>query len=256
MKNRLMLAAGLAAVLVTAGGFAAHSAKEPAYITAALADAGRTDDDKKLDADRKPADMVMFAGIKPGSRVLDLIAGGGYFTRIFARVVGDKGYVYAYAASETDAIVQKRFPGADPKKQFLAYSNVAVLHAPIMKYAAPELLDVVWTAQNYHDLHTKLFGPADVAVLNKAIYDSLKPGGYFVVLDHSAVAGSGLDAVSTLHRIDEKTLIKEIEAAGFKLVASSNILRNKDDKRDKLVFDPSIRHHTDQFVLKFQKPRH
>ena len=97
---------------------------------------------------------------------------------------------------------------------------------------------------------------ADVAIINKKIYDVLKPGGLYVILDHAAKDGSGLAATDTLHRIDEAVVIKEVEAAGFKLVGESKVLRNPKDPRDKLVFDPAIRHHTDQFILKFMKPRH
>jgi predicted methyltransferase len=251
MTRHWILAAALAASL---GG--AAFAATPAYVTAALNDSARPADEKALDPERKPDAMITFAGIKPGSRVMDIMPGGGYFTHIFAKVVGDKGYVYAYTPSELDPIIQKRKPGADPTKQFAAYSNVTVLHQPIDKLFAPESLDVVWTAQNYHDLHDKFMGPADLAVVNKAVYDALKPGGIYVIVDHSAKDGSGLSATDTIHRIDEAVVKQEVEAAGFKLAAESNVLRNPADPRDKLVFDPSIRHHTDQFVLKFVKPRH
>ena len=252
MKRSLALAAILAAAL----GATAALAATPAYVTAAINDSARPQAERDLDAERLPADMIAFAGIKPGSRVMDMIPGTGYFTHIFAKVVGDKGYVYAYAPSELDPLVQKRFPGVDVTKQFAAYSNVSVLHASINKLTAPEPLDVVWTSQNYHDLHDPFFAPADTAVINKAVYAALKPGGYYVILDHAAADGSGLSATNTLHRIDEAVVKKEVEAAGFKLVAESNVLRNPKDPRDKLVFDPSIRHHTDQFILKFMKPRH
>jgi len=259
MKRTTLLAAALTAALLGTAAIAAHgthSAATPAYVTAALADPGRPKDDTDLDADRKPGETVAFAGIKPGSKVMDLVQGRGYFTRIFAKVVGGKGYVYAFAPSELDAMVLKRLPpGTDLKKQFYNYSNVAVLHGPVNNLAAPESLDVVFTAQNYHDFHDPFFAPADVALINKAIYAALKPGGYYVLIDHSAPAGSGLAATNTTHRIDEETLKKEVLAAGFKLVAEGSFLRNPADPRDKLVFDPSIRHHTDQFILKFQKPR-
>jgi len=141
-------------------------------------------------------------------------------------------------------------PPANP-----AYPNVSYIHAPIEKFVTPEKLDIAWTSQNYHDLHDKFFGPPDIATVNKAIYDSLKPGGVFIVLDHAAQAGSGLRDTDTLHRIDEAAVRKEVEAAGFKLVGESNVLRNPEDDHSKKVFDPSIRGKTDQFILKFRKPR-
>jgi predicted methyltransferase len=254
MRRHWILAAGLTAALCATSAIAAHTT--PAYVTAAINDAGRTDADKQLDAERLPADMVAFAGIRPGSRVMDLMPGQGYFTRIFAKVVGDKGYVYAYSPTEIDGLIQKRFPGVDVTKLFKAYGNVTVLHAPINSLYAPESLDVVWTSQNYHDLHDAFYKPADLAIINKAVFAALKPGGLYIVLDHAAAAGSGLSATETLHRIDEAVVKQEVEAAGFKLVGESNVLRNPKDPHDKLVFDPSIRHHTDQFILKFMKPRH
>ena len=263
MKHNWILAAGFAAALATTSAYSAHTTHKthnsqttPAYVTAALKDAGRPDADKQLDAERLPAAMVAFAGIKPGTRVMDLMPGQGYFTRIFAKIVGRNGYVYAYSPTEIDSLIQKRFPGVDVTKQFAAYSNVAVLHAPVNSLVAPESLDVVWTSQNYHDLHDSFYKPADLAIINKAVFHVLKPGGIYIVLDHAAAAGSGLSATETLHRIDEAVVKKEVLAAGFKLAGESNVLRNPKDPHDKLVFDPSIRHHTDQFILKFVKPLH
>jgi predicted methyltransferase len=228
----------------------------PKYVTDAVAQSSRPADQTALDAERKPAETVVFAGVKPGTKIMDLVPGQGYFTRIFSGIVGDKGWVYAYFPTETDVFLRKRIgPDAKIERLFDSIAHTSIIHAPIMKLSAPESLDVVFTAQNYHDFHDTFFGPADVAVVNKAIYDALKPGGYFVVIDHSAAKGSGLTATETLHRIDEDTLKKEVEAAGFKLVAEAKFLRNPADPRDKIVFDPSIRHKTDQFVLKFQKPR-
>lgn len=256
MRYHWIVAVGLAAAVGATPALAARKMHQPLPTVAeALSDPGRTDADRQLDAERKPAAMIFFAGIKPGARVMDLMPGQGYFTRIFAKVVGDKGYVYAYSPTEIDSLIQKRYPGVDVTKQFASYPNVTVLHASINSLYAPESLDVVWTSQNYHDLHDSFYKPADLAIINKAIFNALKPGGVYIVLDHSAVAGSGLSATETLHRIDEAVVKKEVLAAGFKLAAESNVLRNPNDPRDKLVFDPSIRRHTDQFILKFVKPK-
>jgi|SRR5579871_58324 len=255
------LALGAAALLATVVSANAGAApKLPAYVSAALSDSRRTDADRAQDADRKPGAMVVFAGIKPGMKVADLIPGAGYFTRIFAGVVGDKGYVYAYQPSNLDGYIKKRFNVADVTAKWLskpyeAYKNVGVLHAPVEKFVAPELLDVVWTSRNYHDLHDTFFGPADLAQVNKAVYDSLKPGGVFIVLDHAAEPGSGLRDTETLHRIDEAAVKKEVEAAGFKLVGESNVLRNSADDHKAKVFDASVKGKTDQFILKFRKPK-
>jgi predicted methyltransferase len=233
----------------------------PAYVSAALNDPGRTDADRAQDADRKPGEMVVFAGIKPGAKVVDLIPGGGYFTRIFAKAVGDKGFVYAFVPSNLDEFLKKRLSVTEITPAFLAfpykaYANVSVLHAPVEKLAAPELVDVVWTSRNYHDMHDSFFGPADLKAVNKAIYDSLKPGGVFVVLDHAAQPGSGLRDTETLHRIDEAAVKQEVQAAGFKLIGESKILRNPNDDHTAKVFDASVKGKTDQFILKFRKPAH
>ena len=252
MKRILILATGFVAALGAPDAIAAHTT--PAYVTAAINDTARPDEDKKLDEERLPSDMLAFAGIKPGMKVMDLIPGRGYFTRLFAKAVGDQGYVYSYQPTEFDAF-NKGKP-APIKAVATEYKNVSAIDAPINSLAAPELLDVVWTSQNYHDLHDSFAKPADLAIINKAVFAALKPGGLYIVLDHAAAAGSGLRDTETLHRIDEATVKQEVLAAGFKLVGESNVLRNPKDPHDKLVFDPSIRHHTDEFILKFMKPRH
>lgn len=250
---KAFVAAGVFAALVLAIQ-TSSAATIPAYIKAAVADPARPDSDTKRDADRKPAACIAFAGIKPGDKVADLIPGRLYFTRIFAKVVGPKGWVYSYFPSDIDAIYQKNnvtIPsGTDPN-----YPNVSFIHAPIAKFVAPEKLDVVWTSQNYHDLHDPFFGPADVPAVNRAVYDALKPGGYYIVLDHVAQAGSGLRDTDTLHRIDPAQVKKEVLAAGFVFVGQSEVLHNPADDHTKIVFDPAIRGKTDQFLFKFRKPR-
>jgi predicted methyltransferase len=226
-------------------------AKAPGY-EAAMTDSARPDTDKQLDAERKPAEMLALAHVKPGMKVMDLIPGKGYFTRLFSVAVGPKGYVYAYQPSELDAL----YKGKEPSINAVAkdYKNVAVIHASINKAVAPEALDLVWTSQNYHDLKDSFFAPADTAQVNKAVYDALRPGGLYIVLDHAAEKGSGVRDTDTLHRIDEDTVKKEVLAAGFKLAGESSVLRNKADDHKLKVFDPSIRHKTDQFILIFRKP--
>jgi predicted methyltransferase len=252
MKGIVFLAA-IAAVGFSASAEAAGKAKIPVYISAAVADPARSDADKARDADRKPAESVAFAGVKPGDKVADLIPGRGYFTKIFAKTVGPKGWVYSFFPSDLDAIYAKNKltipPPGDPN-----FPNISFLHTPIAKFVAPEKLDVVWTSQNYHDLHDKFFGPADVPAVNKAIFDALKPGGLYIVLDHVAEAGSGLRDTDTLHRIDPAAVKKEVEAAGFKFVGESDVLRNPADPHTANVFDKAIRGHTDQFIYKFRKP--
>ena len=133
-------------------------------------------------------------------------------------------------------------------------SNLVVSTAPINATALPSGLDAVFIRQNYHDLYDKFMGPADVPAFNKAVYGALKPGGRFVIIDHSAPDGSGLADTDTTHRIDAAVVKKDMAAAGFRFVGESNALRNPADDRTKLVFDPSVRGKTDQFVYVFQRP--
>ncbi len=249
MRNAII--AALTMILLAAGAAAARPL--PANIRAAIHEPLRPAADVAAAAERKPAVMLQFADIRPGMRVMDMIPGGGYFTRLFATAVGPKGRVYSFQPSELDSHYTHKPP---PINAVAAeYHNVSVVHASINELAAPQPLDVVWTSRNYHDLKDPFFAPADTAKVDKAVFDALRPGGIFVVLDHSAAAGSGIADTNTLHRIDEAVVKKEVEAAGFRLVAESNALRNPKDTRTLKVFDPAIRGHTDQFILKFRKPR-
>ena len=135
------------------------------------------------------------------------------------------------------------------------YKNVTVAVTPINEFALPKKADVIWITLNYHDLHDKFMGPADLAKVNKAVFAALKPGGEFFIVDHAAAKGSGLRDTDTLHRIDPDSVKSEVEAAGFKLEATSDLLANPEDDHTKLVFDKTIRRHTDQFIFKFRKPR-
>jgi predicted methyltransferase len=247
MKRFVILA--MSAALVVSG--AAH-AKPSGAIAAAIADPHRPTVDTSRDDNRKPAAMIAFAGVKQGDVVIDLVPGTGYFSRLFSDVVGPTGHVYAFESTEfDDAFKSRNIPlpiGAMPD-----YPNVTYIHASIAKLPVPQLANVVWTSQNYHDLHDKFTGPVDIAAFNKAVYDALKPGGVFIVLDHAAEAGSGLRDTDTLHRIDPAVVKKEVTAAGFKFVGESTVLRNPKDPHDKLVFDKSIRGKTDQFIYKFRK---
>jgi predicted methyltransferase len=250
----LILAASLAASL-SMSATCAQAASVPANIKAAVADAGRPDADKQRDANRKPAETLEFLGVKPGESVAELLPGGGYFTRLFSGAVGAKGHVYALVP-ERPANAPADLPDLAAKVKAIAadahYSNVSVVVAPLATLATPAPVDLVFTAQNYHDLHNF---PVDVVGFNKIILNSLKPGGLYVVLDHSAEAGSGLRDTKTLHRIDVETVKKEVTDAGFEFVGASTILANAADARTAIVFDPSIRGKTDQFILKFRKPK-
>jgi predicted methyltransferase len=227
-----------------------------AAITAAVADSSRPDSDTTRDANRKPEQALAFSGIKSGDKVADYVADSGYFTRLFSSVVGSKGHVYA--VEPTAFFKFEHFVKAVAELQGFAvtHPNVTVTIAAALEgLRIPEELDVFWISQNYHDLHDKFMGPVDTAAFNKAVYEALKPGGIYVILDHSAAPGAPAEVTETLHRIEASTVRREVEAAGFKFDSESSILANPVDPRTAKVFDPAIRGHTDQFILKFRKPK-
>jgi predicted methyltransferase len=234
---------------------AADRTDVPSAIAAAVADSRRPAEQTRLDPQRKPARMLAFAGVKPGDRVADFMPGNAYFTRLLSTVVGPAGKVYAFIPEEQvkncppEEVAGTRAIVHDP-----LYVNVTLLTGDVNRFSTPQRLDVLWTAQNYHDLHDAFMGPAHIKELNEAFFNSLKPGGVFIVIDHAAAAGSALRDTETLHRIDPMTLRREIEAAGFVFEAQDNGLANAADDHSLRVFDPLIRGRTDQFVFKFRKP--
>src|ERR1700686_5493223 len=249
-----VLAAALAATLMMTAT-CASAASIPNNIAAAVADSSRPDADKTRDANRKPAEVLAFTGVKSGAQIAELLPGGGYFTRIMSKAVGSSGHVYALVpapladapADVPDFAARVKAIAADPN-----YANVSVVVEPFSQLAVPAPVDLVWTSQNYHDLHN--FPGLDVGILNKMVFDDLKPGGIYLVLDHTAEAGSGARDTKTLHRIDPETVKKEVLAAGFEFVGSSNLLAQAGDSHSVKVFDPTVRGKTDQFILKFRKP--
>jgi len=247
------------AVFVAVVGLGAMSLqaaeKIPSYINSAVADSGRPAEDEERDANRKPAETVQFAGVKPGSIVVELVPGKGYFTRIFSKAVGPKGKVYAVSPPRRPTAAADA-PDPSAATTTIAnspgYSNIVVQVAPLTSVAVSQPADIVFTAQNYHDVHN--VPNVDIAAFNKSVFEALKPGGVFVVLDHAAAAGSGGRDTSTLHRIDPQAVKSEVEAAGFEFAGESKVLANAQDDHTAKVFDPAIRGKTDQFIFKFRKP--
>lgn len=224
-------------------------------ITAAVADSSRPATDTERDANRKPAETLAFVGVKAGDKVADYATGSGYFTRLFADVVGPEGHVFATVPGNFFKFPSVIKATADLQAYAATRPNVTVILASALDAAkTPEKLDMFWISQNYHDLHDKFMGPVDLAAFNKTVYDALKPGGIYVVLDHVAAKGSPADVTETLHRIEPSTVRREVEAVGFKFEGESAILANPADPHTKGVFDQSIRGHTDQFIYKFRKP--
>jgi predicted methyltransferase len=228
----------------------------PSAIAAAVSDAHRPLEQAQLDPKRKPAQMMVFAGVKSGDRVADFMAGNAYFTRILSKVVGPSGRVYAFLPDEEiKNCPPAEVAGSRAIAKDVFYSNVILKTGPVNQFSTPQPVDILWTAQNYHDLHDTFMGPADIENLNKAFFNAVKPGGVFIIIDHAAAPGSGLSATETLHRIDPAALRREIEAAGFIFEAQSGDLQNAGDDHSRPVYDPLVRGNTDQFVFKFRKPQ-
>lgn len=225
----------------------------PANIIAAVGDPSRPDADTKRDGDRLPLQVLAFAGVRTGAKVADLIPGGGYYTRLLAKAVGPRGHVYAYVPDELTKLANRE-PSVNAIARDPAYKNVSVILDTLPAFGAPEKLDLVFTTQNYHDMHAKFMGPADLAVVNRQVFQALKPGGVYLISDHSAVAGAPISIVDELHRIDPEIVKREVVAAGFIFEGESRVLRDSADKRTINVFDPAIRGKTDQFIYKFRKP--
>jgi predicted methyltransferase len=249
-------AVALIGLMLVLGGRGSDAAPSSQAIAAAIADPARPQTDTVRDANRKPAETLAFANLQPGDRIADYAAGSGYFTRLFAAVVGSAGHVYASVPSGLFKYPNIVKGIADIETYAAAHPNVTLTFASALEAARyPEKLDVFWISQNYHDLHDKFMGPVDMASFNRAVYTALKPGGAYIVLDHTAAPGSPPEVTETLHRIEPSVVRSEVEAAGFKFEAESAVLANTADPRTAGPFDPSIQGHTDQFILKFRKPR-
>ena len=224
-------------------------AVQAAPVITPAVDPDRPAADVARDALRKPARMLAFAGVKPGDTVIELLPGGGYFTRLLSRAVGPSGHVYAAIpdAKSTDAE-----PAAAAIAALPAYANVTVI--PITGLAAAPTADVIWMAQNYHDMHLSRLH-VDVSGFNKLLFARLKSGGVLMLIDHVAATGAPVtETADRLHRIDPAVARGEIVNAGFVFEDEAADLRNPNDAHTALVFDPAIRGHTDQFVYRFRKP--
>jgi predicted methyltransferase len=253
--NRIAGAAlALAALAFTGAGASAQAPapKRPPFDIHAPIDPSRGD------ALSSPSyhgpEVLAFVGVKPGWRMADIFP--GRFTTAFAKAVGPKGKVYGFMPDE----IVKVHPGIAELKAARAkdpaWANVTPLAAPMNDMALPGGLDAVFIRQNYHDLHVRFMGPADVPAFNRKVFAALKPGGVFIVIDHVAPAGmEETAATNRLHRIDPAMVKAEVEAAGFKFDGESKVLADPSDDHTHMVLETSILGKTDQFMYRFRKPR-
>lgn len=240
---------GAAALALGGAGLNAAAPVMPPFIAAAIANPERPTFDRARDANRKPGEMLVFAGVKPGMKIVELQPGGGYFTRILSMAVGQLGKVAAISTRAIPAVNE----WAQTHSQVVTMDDAKPGTIPTQSI---ERFDLVWTTMNYHDFKNIKIGDSDAAAgYNAAAFEVLKPGGAYLVSDHDAAKGAGATVTSTLHRIEAAQVIKEVEAAGFKLEAQGNILRNPADNHTAPVRDGSVQGKTDQFVLLFRKPK-
>ncbi|HET7363734.1 MAG TPA: methyltransferase domain-containing protein [Burkholderiales bacterium] len=233
----------LMALLVALVTACAGAPTERERVAKIVADQTRSAADRKNDERRNPVELYSFVGARPGMRVLDISAGGGYTTELLARMVAPGGTVYAQA--------QKPNPRLLERMKAPAMQNVVLVVRRFDDPVPPEAngLDLVTLMFNYHDLG---FLGVDRAALNRAVFQALRPGGLYVIADHSGRPGTGISESNTLHRIEESFLRREVEAAGFRLVEEGTFLRNPNDPRDRETPDPP--QPKDEFVLKFVRP--
>jgi predicted methyltransferase len=236
----------------------AESTAVPDYVAAAVASPLRAPKDVARDPTQRPADVLAFAGVKPGDRVADFWPIPPYSTALLSALVGPEGHVYAVVPPK----LFRDLPDAESRvKALLApFENVTLLVQPFDAFRSPEPLDSVWLGKIYHDFpNTTEMGPLDIAAANRSFLDALKPGGVLIVIDHAADASSGVrdtepgDA-KRVHRIDPELVKTEVLAAGFEFAGASSVLANQADDHRKSSFDPAIRDHTDRFIFKFRRP--
>jgi predicted methyltransferase len=239
----------IAAVLAVATLLACTTAEPLPNYRNIIVSADRTDADRVLDQRRDPEKLLEFYGVRPGMRVLDISTGRGYNTELLARAVGPTGRVYAQNSPAITPAAAKS--AIEERLKAPAMANVVYIERDFEDPVPPDVrnLDLVTFNFNYHD--TVWLG-TDRARMNRAIFQALKSGGIYIVADHSAKTGAGASVAKSLHRIDERVVREEVEAAGFRLAAAGDFLRNPDDPRDAPVFKNTVRN--DEFVLKFVKP--
>ncbi|CAH0266545.1 Demethylmenaquinone methyltransferase [Massilia sp. Bi118] len=241
LRSALVFSAISAALLAGLPAHAAGQANASSY-QAAIASPIRTDDDRKTDAKRKPAEFLAFAQVRPGMKAFDVSSGAGATAALLTAAVGPKGEVWAQNA-KPNARLQERVGNATLPN---LHAVVADFNDPVPKGTPP--LDLITINMSYHDIANT---PADRAAMNKRLYQALKPGGLLVIVDNAAKKGAGLSATKTLHRIDEETLVDEVTKAGFKVDGRSDYLHVASDPHEQPFFKMDAP--DDKFAVRFKK---
>lgn len=225
----------------------------PAHVLAAVSDPGRPQADVARDAALHPSDLMTFAGVRPGMRVVDLIPQGGYFTRILSKAVGPRGRVYAYVPDELTRQAARE-PAVAPITRDPSYANTMLYVRNISDFAVPERLDLIFNGQNYHHMKSSYLGPVDMVAFHRAAFAALKPGGAYLVIDFAGAPGSGAGGAETLARVEPALIRSEVMSAGFILAGESTLLADPTDPRTARA-EEGVRGRTDQVVYRFIRPR-
>jgi predicted methyltransferase len=227
MRSRYaLIATASAGLLLSSYAVGLGAQAVPPAVQNAVADMSRPQADKDRDAARHPEAMMAASGIKSGDKVIELVPGGGYVTRLISKIVGPSGHVYA---ANLPSFNERFKTGVLAVTGNAAYGNVSVIEMPFEQLKAPEPVDVVWTSENYHDFQNAGMFKTDTNAMDKAVFAALKPGGLYVITDYAAAAGSGLRDTQALHRIDPDVIKREVTAAGFRSESESNVLANPGD---------------------------
>ena len=203
------------------------------------------------------SELIHFARVDPGAVVIDVYPGDGDWTRRFSDIVGHEGRVFSFVPAEVAHFKTDPLGSMRTLAKELGRENVEAVSADLVAMReVTQPADMVWLHLFYHDLHTDLIRArgATAADFNRAVFERLKPGGSYIIVDHAAATGTGTSHAPSLHRIEPGYVREEVEAAGFVLDAQSAMLANKDDAHAVKVFDPSIKGHTDRFTYRFMKP--
>lgn len=224
-------------------------------IARAMNDNSRPHRDVSRDARDNTAKVLSFIGVEPKHLVVDFLPFRGYFTRLFASIVGDDGHVFAAIPSVLTKIDRIEKGRAEIEAFAANVPNLTLINGrPELAGAPPRPVDIFFISQNYHDLHDEFMGPVDISAFNRSVFNTLKPGGKFIIIDHAADASAPSDVTESLHRIRPAIVREEVEAAGFSYKSKSAILANERDPKTGSIFGRTIRYHTDRFILKFEKP--
>ena len=231
----------------------AANAEHHGKIKAAVDHPDRPAAERARDENRKPYDVLLFAGVQQGDTVLDLNSGAGYYSEILSHFVGDDGKVYAHNGSVYWAFMKKTVPARFADR----LANVVPLNVENETVDVPAgSVDVAMSVLAYHDYfmeHEARQGPEDMSAILASIYAELKPGGAYVVIDHEGPAGSGAELAGKLHRINSEFVKKQVLEAGFTLAEESDILANAEDDNGQSPFRPEFRGKTNRFIMKFVK---